>query len=152
MANWKMGVLLAGVGLLGWLGCAPPNGSGEGQPKGSPSGIIGKSTQEIGEFDPNAGQQVSEGKMKPTSPLNPLGAMNAYQPTIEKLAKMQIQQAVNLFQAAEGRYPKSHEEFMSAVIRANQIRLPQLPGDWQYQYDVESHELVVVRPPADEQK
>jgi hypothetical protein len=40
--------------------------------------------------------------------------------------------------------PKDHEEFMTQIIKKNNIQLPVLPGGRQYQYDVENAELVVV--------
>ena len=128
-------------------GCKDPRVAAEPEePKreATATGIIGQTTQDIGEYDPAAGAKVSDGKMKPTSPLNPLGAMNAYKPAVERLMKLQVQQALNFFQAAKGRYPKDHAEFMEQVIRANQIKLAVLPGNWVYQYDVQNHELVVV--------
>ena len=53
--------------------------------------------------------------------------------------------ALNLFHTPRnGRYPKSHEEFMEKVIKANNIQLPQPVTTAEYQYDVENHELKVV--------
>ena len=140
------------IGLLLLLGCSlvgckdPRITSEPDEPKreATATGIIGQTTQDIGEYDPAAGAKVSDGKMKSTSPLNPLGAMNAYKPAVERLMKLQVQQALNFFQAANGRFPKDHAEFMEQVIRANQIKLAVLPGNWVYQYDVKNHELVVV--------
>ena len=56
---------------------------------------------------------------------------------------MQIPQALNLFQASEGRYPNSEEEFMNKIIKANMIVLPKLPEGDSYVYDVPSHTLMV---------
>ncbi len=56
---------------------------------------------------------------------------------------MQIPQALNLFQASEGRYPNSQEEFMQKIIQANQIVLPKLPEGDSYVYDVPSHTLMI---------
>jgi len=56
---------------------------------------------------------------------------------------MQIPQALSLFQASEGRYPNSHEEFMQKIIQANQIVLPKLPEGDSYIYDVPSHTLMI---------
>jgi len=56
---------------------------------------------------------------------------------------MQIPQALNLFQASEGRFPNSEEEFMQKIVQANQIVLPKLPEGSSYVYDVESHTLMV---------
>ena len=144
-----IGCLLS-VSLL-LVGCKDPRAvsePGQSSKEKSDTGIIGKTTQDIGEYDPAAGAKVSDGKMKPVNPLNPLGGLNAYKPAVEQLMKLQIQQALNLFQAANGRYPKNHDEFMEKVIRANQIKLAVLPGNWVYQYDVQNHELVVVEGPA----
>ena len=41
-------------------------------------------------------------------------------------------------------FPKSHDEFMTQVIAANNIRLPVLPSGLDYQYDVDGHRLVIV--------
>ena len=49
---------------------------------------------------------------------------------------MAIEHAVKLFEATNARYPKDHEEFMSEIIKANNIKLPQLPADREYKYDV----------------
>lgn len=144
---WGLGVVsLVGCALI-CLGCHPVKQpakqfSNEGK---TDTGIFGKKTQEIGEFDPNDNVSVSGGGQKQTNPLNPLAPLNAYQPAIEKLAKLRIKQAVDLFHAFHGRYPEDHAEFMDEVIKPNQIQLPVLPGEWKYQYDVENHELVVVK-------
>ena len=135
------------------LGCKDPRQqaeTGEPQRETSATGIFGKKTQQIGEYDPAAGAKVSDGKMESVSPLNPLGALKGYKPAVERLMKLQVQQALNLFYASNGRYPKDHAEFMEKVILANQIKLAVLPGKWVYQYDVPNHELVVVEATANQ--
>ena len=57
--------------------------------------------------------------------------------------RMQIPSAMNLFQASEGRYPNSEEEFMAKIIKANQIVLPKLPEGDVYFYDVQARELKI---------
>ena len=47
-----------------------------------------------------------------------------------------------------GHFPKDYDEFMTQIIKANNIQLPVLPGGKQYQYDVENHRLVVVDAPV----
>jgi hypothetical protein len=65
----------------------------------------------------------------------------------ERLAfEVSIPHALNLYQATEGRMPKSHEEFMQHIIEANQIQLPQLPEGHRYLWDPERGELMVERP------
>jgi hypothetical protein len=45
-----------------------------------------------------------------------------------------INYALKLFEASEGRYPQSHEEFMDKIIRANNIQLPELVEGEEYIY------------------
>ena len=56
---------------------------------------------------------------------------------------IQIPQALGLFRATEGRFPKSHEEFMEKIIKANQIKLPELPAGMVYRFNTELGELWV---------
>ena len=56
---------------------------------------------------------------------------------------IQIPQALNLFRASEGRLPKSHEEFMEKIVKANQIKLPELPAGMVYRFNTELGELWV---------
>lgn len=113
-------------------------------------GIIGKTTQEVGKFDPNAKQVVGDQKINATDPIT--GPLSAYGPMVESLAKTQIKSAVEIFNATEGRYPKDHEEFVEKIIKANNIQLPVLPYRGRYQYDEARHELVVVRDEEDAKK
>lgn len=155
-------VVLLFVGILCGVGCKEPGGStsakkneqsgdvdnnrGERGRDRTPTdtGIFGQTTDEIGEFDRSENAQISDGQMRSTNPLNPLGALNSYGPIVERLSKQQIDRCLNMFHATHGRYPDSHQEFMEQVIKANNVSLPVLPGGRTYQYDVENHELVVV--------
>lgn len=119
----------------------------EDQTKKSENSIIGKKTQDVGQFDPQADNKVSNSKVEITNPVT--GALQAYGPMLEQLSKSQIKQAVDLFEASEGRYPMDYDEFMEKIIKANNIQLPVLPGGKKYQYDVENHKLVVVDAPAE---
>ena len=60
--------------------------------------------------------------------------------------KIQIPQAMQLFKATEGNFPQSHEEFMTKIVRANKLRLPDLPAGHTYVYDPNRGELMVERP------
>lgn len=62
--------------------------------------------------------------------------------------EIQIPHALNLFNATEGRMPKTHDEFMEKIIKANQIPLPELPPDNRYMWDPQTNELMVERPKA----
>jgi hypothetical protein len=65
--------------------------------------------------------------------------------------EIQIPTQLNHFKAIEGRLPKSHEEYMEKIIKAGQIKLPELPDGKVYRYNVELGELWVdpVTPPND---
>ena len=144
---------LSHVALL--LGLSLSAGCGEAKSKpaddNSGKGIFGKKTQDIGEFDNNkANQVVSDQKIHATDPIT--GPLSAYGPMIESISKTQITSALELFRATEDRYPKDHAEFMEKIIKANNIQLPVLPYKGKYQYDVEKHELVIVRSPEDAEK
>ena len=60
--------------------------------------------------------------------------------------KLQIPQAMQLYKASEGHFPQSHDEFMTKIVRANKLRLPELPPGQKYVYDPEQGELMVERP------
>jgi hypothetical protein len=102
-----------------------------------------KTTEKIGEFDPNAGEEVVKPDVKITNPIT--GPLEAYGPLVQQVAALGIEHAVNLFNASEGRYPNSYDEFMTRIIKENNIHLPALPPGLEYQYDVENHKLVVIR-------
>ncbi len=56
---------------------------------------------------------------------------------------IQIPQALNLFKGSEGRFPKSHAEFMQKIVEANRLTLPELPAGAVYHFDSEKGELWV---------
>lgn len=115
----------------------------EGQTKKTGS-IIGKTTQDVGEFDQNANQKVSDSKVKVDDPY--FYALQAYRPAVEQIMKSHVLHAINLFHAEHDRYPKDHAEFMKEIIQKNNIKLPVLPEGYKYKYDVENHKLEVVQP------
>ena len=90
------------------------------QAKKDPGVIIGKKTDKIAEFDPNAKQEVSDSKVRADDPV--LAPLQAYGPMVEQISKMEVEHAVELYNASEGHYPKDHEEFMTRVIKPNNIK------------------------------
>jgi len=68
--------------------------------------------------------------------------------TREKVTLDNIKHAVDLYKAGtpDGRGPATHEEFMEKIIKANQIRLPDLPPGQRYVYDPKQEQLMVERP------
>ena len=97
---------------------------------------------EIGEFDPEAGKEVVKLAPKVSNPIT--GSLEILKAVQVQLPTLQIEQALNIFNANEGRFPQSHDEFMAQVIAPNNIQLPALPNGLQFQYDVAGHRLVIV--------
>ncbi len=143
MAKIAGRMVAGGVAVVLLAGCMD---SLENQTKKDPNSIIGKKTDKITEFDAKDKQEVSDSKVRADDPI--LAPLQAYGPMVEQISKMEIEHAVDLFNASEGRYPKDHDEFMLRIIKANNIKLPVLPGGWKYAYDVPNHKLEVVRPPG----
>lgn len=146
-----MAKLITRIGAVGTIavflcGCMD---SLANQTKKSPNSIIGKKTDKIEKFDPNAKQKVSDSKVHADDPV--LYPLQAYGPMVEKISKLQIEHALNIFHAVEDRWPKDYEEFMAKIIKANAIQLPVLPGGLRYAYDVENHKLEVIGPPEQAQ-
>lgn len=54
---------------------------------------------------------------------------------------IQLQQALTLYYATEGRFPESHEEFVEKILEPNFITLPELDGPYEYVYNPEDHLL-----------
>mgnify|MGYP003337976924 FL=1 len=97
---------------------------------------------EISEFKPAQNNNIVDPTLPVTDPISgPLAILKNAQRQLPSLA---IEQALNLFNASEGRYPNSFQEFMDRIITENRISLPQLPAGLEYQYDVSNHQLVVV--------
>lgn len=115
------------------------------EPKPAGNSVLGKKTQDIGKFDPNAVQDVSDQKINATDPLT--AGLSAYRPMMEKVSIVAIDQQILIFYVTENRYP-TYEEFMEKIIKANDIWLPVLPYGYKYMYDEPEHKLVSVKPGA----
>jgi hypothetical protein len=60
--------------------------------------------------------------------------------------EIQIPKAMQLYEQMEGHAPRSHEEFMEKIVKANSIPLPTLPNGHTYRYDPKEKQLMVVYP------
>lgn len=69
---------------------------------------------------------------------------NAYVTIIGRTSMMKIQQAMDLYHAANDRYPKDLDEFLNEIIKPNNIALPQLPPYQAYGYDENEHKLTIL--------
>jgi len=75
-------------------------------------------------------------------------ALSTYVRVQEKLEFQQVDKALTLYKATNGELPKTHEEFMEKVIKANQIVLPKLQEGDKYIYDPEKGQLMVEKQQA----
>lgn len=72
-----------------------------------------------------------------------LGAMAQAKKTSENVVNVaSVQEAVNMFQATEGRYPKDLQEVVSADLLNS---LPVLPQGYQYAYEAQTGKVKAVR-------
>ncbi len=60
--------------------------------------------------------------------------------------QIQIPDAMRLYKATNDRAPKTQEEFMEQIIKANRIDLPELPEGHRYVYDPQAEQLMVEHP------
>ena len=72
-----------------------------------------------------------------------LGPVQMLKPTITKIDLLNLQHTLDLYNAAEGHYPKDYDEFMTKVVKAYDVKLAVLPPGWQYAYDVENHTVSI---------
>lgn len=129
----------------------PPPAAAAAQPEAPKlRRVIGQTTTDIRDFDEQmqGGEnvRVSSGKISENNtPITYAG--NAYVSIVGQAAVLQIQHALNLYNALNDRYPADTEEFMKEIVEANNIALPQLPGYQEYAYKADTHELVVLEFP-----
>ncbi|MBI2827182.1 MAG: hypothetical protein HYX69_21125 [Planctomycetia bacterium] len=69
----------------------------------------------------------------------------AYMRIPDRVVFLNVQHAMNLYKGEKGALPKTHDEFMAEIIKANSIRLPELPDDSRYVYVPEKEELMIER-------
>ncbi len=110
--------------------------------------IIGQRTTDIRDAKTEltqGGARVASQRIVARDPITLQG--NAYVTMIGQTAINNIKHAVDLYQAENGRYPKDLDEFMTVIIKANNIALPQLPPYQKYGYDENEHKLIVLEYP-----
>ncbi len=133
------------VGCVVWIGCAP---APEHPGKSESSLLKPAQTTDIEEFQTDDEDRVVDPTRPVTDPISgPLAVLKNAQLQLPQLA---IQQALELFNASEGRYPRDHQEFMQRIIAENRISLPQLPAGHAWKYDVARHQVLAVQDSATE--
>jgi hypothetical protein len=64
----------------------------------------------------------------------------------ERITFDQVKHNLDLYKALNGSGPKTTEEFMEKVVKANGTQLPDLPDGYRYIYDPVKEELMVEHP------
>jgi hypothetical protein len=124
---------------------SPHNPAPPQAPTRHPGPIIGQRTTDIKDAAQELGSgraQVASTKIVKKDPISIHG--NAYVSIIGRTSILKIQQAVNLYHAANDRYPKDLTEFLTEIINANNIALPVLPPYQEYGYDEKDHALIIL--------
>lgn len=137
-----------GVDITGGQEPVRPAAQPKPQVKKQPEFIVGKRTQDI--KDANAelkkgNAQVGSTKIVARDPITITG--NAYVSMIGQTSILNIQHAVDLWHATNDRYPRDLDEFMTEIIKANNIALPRLPYYQEYGYDAPNHKLIILEYP-----
>jgi hypothetical protein len=112
--------------------------------------ILGKKTQDVREAEGELakGAQVGSTKIIAKDPIT-LPA-NAYVSIVGKTGLLNVQHAIDLYNAENGHYPKDYQEFRDEVLKVGKpdgIVLPQLPYYQEYGYDAAEHKLIILEYP-----
>ena len=135
-------------------GCEEPkNVAGAPRPAPAPAAkkedtfIVGQKTQEVRELskEMRKGANVVTPRITARDPITLQG--NAYVTAIGQIAIGNIKHTMDLYQAENGKYPATYDEFMEEIIRKGQIALPRLPHYQKYSYDPAEHKLVILEYP-----
>jgi hypothetical protein len=117
-------------------------------PKKATGPIIGRRTQKVVSAAPEleAGKaKVASTKITAKDPITLVG--NAYVSIVGRATMLSIEHSLDLFHAANDRYPKDLAEFMAEIIKPNGIALPVLPQYQEYGYDEKEHKLIILEYP-----
>ena len=116
--------------------------------KPEPKFIVGERTTEIKQIEPevaNGANVIEKPKITAKDPITLQG--NAYVTMIGKTSILNIQHAMDLYQAEHDRLPKDYNEFMTDIMKANNIDLPLLPHYQKYGYNEQEQKLVILEYP-----
>jgi hypothetical protein len=110
--------------------------------------IVGAKTTDIRNADTELAKgdsKVADMRITAKDPITLSG--NAYVTSIGRISIDHITHAMQLYEATNGHYPETYEEFMKEIIEANNIALPKLPEYQKYAYDEKEHKLIVLEYP-----
>ena len=114
--------------------------------------ILGKTTTDVRDKEAEiakGGARVATTTITPRDPITLPG--NAYVTIVGRQGVLNVQHALDLYQAENGAYPKTVEEFRTRVLKGptnpDGVTLPQLPYYQEYSYDPATHALIVLEYP-----
>ena len=133
------------LALVPFAGCGD-----EPKKKIVPRETINKTTQNVLDLKAEMakGGEKSDGKVKESDYLTVV--TDVRRKALGDIAKMAVQQRINMYEALNGDKPKTYDEFMEQIIgkgKADGMQLPMLPYYQEYAYDSDAKELVVLEYP-----
>jgi hypothetical protein len=149
------------LAVVGFAGCSGEDPFDTGPTRSAAPEALGITTDSVESVPPAGKQQTPKPAPEPTREKAAAGvtgrgnygsglgggfgttALSTRVRVQEKLEFLQVDQALTLYKASTGELPKSHEEFMEKIIKANQINLPELREGDKYIYDPEKGQLMV---------
>lgn len=135
---WICSFLLAALTSITLTGCSGGGVQTADATSGDDSAIKMQAQQAVAGVG-KEGQRFKDDTGVAKMMTGPLSALaNVKQKVV---LEIQVKQAIDLFKAQEGRFPKSHEEFMEKCITFNRIQLPELPEGHVYRFNTEKGEL-----------
>jgi hypothetical protein len=145
--------LILAISVVSCVGCEEERHVGDKpavavEPREDSGSIVGQRTQKIRDAEPalkKGDAKAASTKIIAKDPITLQG--NAYVSIIGRASQLSIQQALDLFRANNDRYPKDLDEFMTEIIKANNIALPKLPPYQDYAYDAKEHKLIILEYP-----
>ena len=147
--NNLLGFVLCGAAGCLLVGCGQPSQPVNLTPtSGTPAGVVAAPAEPVPTVLEKAGvgsglkgRSLDQHEGIIVTPAKTLFAAK------EKIKfEIEIPHTLNLYKALEGHAPKSHDEFMEKIIKANNIQLPELPEGHKYVYDPMTETLMVEKP------
>lgn len=104
-----------------------------------PRDILNKTTFDV--------RSVAEETQKGARVIDPATNPNMYVAQSARLAVMTTKHNIDIYQAANGDYPKTAQELVDNLLKPEGQGLPALPYYLEYGYDEAKHELVILEYP-----
>ncbi|MEM8733499.1 MAG: hypothetical protein AAGG44_04725 [Planctomycetota bacterium] len=138
-ANRGCWILVGFLAMLVSVGCEPtPPPPASNASVDQAADILGPAGQAVAGVG-KEGQSLRDDTGVAKMISGPISALANFKQ--KAVLEIQVKQAIDVFKAMEGRFPKDHDEFMKRCIEANRITLPELPDGYVYQFNSEKGQL-----------